>query len=126
MLSYDDLGQRPGGWKPGYPRASFCCQIRFTSSMSAIAPPDSQPPVGSLPAASSLSCAARSRCSAALYFAQGLPFGFFTIVLPVLLREAGFSLKAISALSLLHAALGAEVSVGAFPRSSRHDGAAGC
>ena len=37
----------------------------------------------------------------ALYVAQGLPFGFFTLALPVLLREAGFSLKAISALSLL-------------------------
>lgn len=37
----------------------------------------------------------------ALYTAQGLPFGFFTLALPVLLRQAGFSLKAISALSLL-------------------------
>ena len=37
----------------------------------------------------------------ALYFAQGLPFGFFTQTLPVLLRDAGLSLKAISALSLL-------------------------
>lgn len=37
----------------------------------------------------------------ALYIAQGLPFGFFTLALPVLLREAGYSLKAISALSLL-------------------------
>jgi MFS family permease len=37
----------------------------------------------------------------ALYVAQGLPFGFFTLALPVLLREAGYSLKAISALSLL-------------------------
>ena len=37
----------------------------------------------------------------ALYMAQGLPFGFFTLALPVLLRDAGFSLKAISALSLL-------------------------
>jgi MFS family permease len=37
----------------------------------------------------------------ALYIAQGLPFGFFTLALPVLLREAGFSLKAIAALSLL-------------------------
>jgi MFS family permease len=37
----------------------------------------------------------------ALYLAQGLPFGFFTLALPVLLRDAGFSLKAISALSLL-------------------------
>ena len=38
---------------------------------------------------------------AALYLAQGLPFGFFTLALPVLLRDAGLSLKAISALSLL-------------------------
>jgi MFS family permease len=37
----------------------------------------------------------------ALYLAQGLPFGFFTLALPVMLRDAGFSLKAISALSLL-------------------------
>lgn len=38
----------------------------------------------------------------ALYLAQGLPFGFFTLALPVLLRDAGYSLKAISALSLLY------------------------
>jgi len=38
----------------------------------------------------------------ALYLAQGLPFGFFTLAIPVLLREAGFSLKAISALSFLY------------------------
>jgi MFS family permease len=37
----------------------------------------------------------------ALYLAQGLPFGFFTLALPVVLRDAGFSLKAISALSLV-------------------------
>lgn len=37
----------------------------------------------------------------ALYVAQGLPFGFFTLALPVLLREAGFSLTAIAALSFL-------------------------
>lgn len=36
-----------------------------------------------------------------LYLAQGLPYGFFTQALPVLLREAGLSLKAISATSLL-------------------------
>lgn len=36
-----------------------------------------------------------------LYLAQGLPYGFFTQALPVLLRDAGFSLKAISATSLL-------------------------
>jgi MFS family permease len=38
---------------------------------------------------------------ASLYLAQGLPYGFFTQALPVLLRDAGFSLKAISATSLL-------------------------
>jgi MFS family permease len=37
----------------------------------------------------------------ALYLAQGLPFGFFTQALPVLMREQGLSLKAISATSLL-------------------------
>jgi PAT family beta-lactamase induction signal transducer AmpG len=37
----------------------------------------------------------------ALYLAQGLPYGFFTIALPAMLREAGLSLKAISAASLL-------------------------
>lgn len=37
----------------------------------------------------------------ALYLAQGLPFGFFTQALPVMLREAGYSLKVISTLSLL-------------------------
>lgn len=36
-----------------------------------------------------------------LYMAQGLPYGFFTQALPVLLRDAGLSLKAISATSLL-------------------------
>lgn len=36
-----------------------------------------------------------------LYLAQGLPYGFFTQALPVLMREAGLSLKAISATSLL-------------------------
>jgi MFS family permease len=37
----------------------------------------------------------------ALYVAQGLPFGFFTLALPVLLREAGYSLIEIGALSLV-------------------------
>lgn len=37
----------------------------------------------------------------ALYLAQGLPFGFFTQALPVLLRDAGYSLVAISASGLL-------------------------
>ncbi len=36
-----------------------------------------------------------------LYLAQGLPYGFFTQALPVVLRDAGYSLKAISATSLL-------------------------
>lgn len=38
----------------------------------------------------------------ALYLAQGLPYGFFTQALPVLLRDAGYSLKVISATSLLY------------------------
>jgi len=37
----------------------------------------------------------------ALYAAQGLPFGFFTLALPVLLRQAGWSLVAISTLQYL-------------------------
>lgn len=40
---------------------------------------------------------------AALYLAQGLPFGFFTQALPVLMRDAGYSLTAISAIGLLFA-----------------------
>lgn len=36
-----------------------------------------------------------------LYIAQGIPYGFFTQALPVLLRDAGLSLKAISLTSLL-------------------------
>lgn len=38
----------------------------------------------------------------ALYLAQGLPYGFFTLALPALLRDAGYSLKAISATSLVY------------------------
>ncbi|GGK35980.1 MFS transporter [Nocardia camponoti] len=38
-----------------------------------------------------------------LYFAQGLPYGFFTQALPVMLRESGYSLTAISASGLLFA-----------------------
>jgi len=38
---------------------------------------------------------------ASLYLAQGLPYGFFTQALPVLMREQGASLKSISATSLL-------------------------
>lgn len=37
----------------------------------------------------------------ALYAAQGLPFGFFTLALPVMLREAGWSLTAIGFLQFL-------------------------
>jgi predicted MFS family arabinose efflux permease len=36
-----------------------------------------------------------------LYLAQGLPFGFFTQALPVLLRDMGYSLTAIGATSFL-------------------------
>lgn len=38
---------------------------------------------------------------AALYVAQGLPYGFFTQALPVLMREMGYSLVRIGATSLL-------------------------
>src|SRR5262245_24981278 len=38
----------------------------------------------------------------ALYLAQGLPYGFFTLFLPATLRQSGSSLKAISALTLLY------------------------
>lgn len=38
---------------------------------------------------------------ASLYLAQGLPYGFFTQALPVLMREQGASLKSIAATSLL-------------------------
>jgi MFS family permease len=37
----------------------------------------------------------------ALYFAQGLPFGFFTIVVPAMLRQSGQSLTTISLASTL-------------------------
>jgi MFS family permease len=39
----------------------------------------------------------------ALYFAQGLPFGFFTQALPVVLRRSGYSLVAVSASGVLFA-----------------------
>lgn len=39
----------------------------------------------------------------ALYTAQGLPFGFFTLALPVLMREAGWSLTALGLLQFLAA-----------------------
>jgi MFS family permease len=38
---------------------------------------------------------------ASLYLAQGLPYGFFSLALPVLLRERGVSLSAIGLLGLL-------------------------
>ncbi|HEY0253182.1 MAG TPA: hypothetical protein VGC41_16725, partial [Kofleriaceae bacterium] len=38
-----------------------------------------------------------------LYFAQGLPFGFFSLALPVLLREQGVSLAKIGLVMLLNA-----------------------
>ena len=38
---------------------------------------------------------------ATLYFSQGLPFGFFTQALPVLMRKHGFSLREIGLASLL-------------------------
>lgn len=38
-----------------------------------------------------------------LYFAQGLPYGFFTQALPVVLRQSGYTLTEISATGLLFA-----------------------
>ena len=40
---------------------------------------------------------------ALLYFAQGLPYGFFTQALPVVLRQSGYSLTEIGATGLLFA-----------------------
>ncbi len=48
-----------------------------------------------------LSPARRATLLIGLYAAQGLPFGFFTLALPVLLREAGWSLTAIGFLQFL-------------------------
>jgi MFS transporter, PAT family, beta-lactamase induction signal transducer AmpG len=45
--------------------------------------------------------AARFAVLSALYFSQGLPFGFFTLALPVVLRAQGVDLKTIGASSLL-------------------------
>ncbi|GAB99308.1 putative major facilitator superfamily transporter [Gordonia namibiensis NBRC 108229] len=42
----------------------------------------------------------------ALYFAQGLPYGFFSQAVPVLLREEGYSLTQISVYGLLFAPWG--------------------
>jgi PAT family beta-lactamase induction signal transducer AmpG len=47
------------------------------------------------------SFAAKLGLLGALYFSQGLPFGFFTQALPVLLREQGLSLREIGLTSLL-------------------------
>ncbi len=55
----------------------------------------------------------------ALYFAQGLPYGFFSQAVPVILREEGYSLTQISVYGLLFAPWGAEVPVGAVHRSLR-------
>lgn len=38
---------------------------------------------------------------ASLYFSQGLPFGFFTLALPIVLRARGSSLEAVGAAGLL-------------------------
>lgn len=48
-----------------------------------------------------LSFSAKLGLLGALYFAQGLPFGFFTQALPVLLRKQGLSLREIGLSSLL-------------------------
>lgn len=53
------------------------------------------------PSVISLSRGRKIALLGALYLAQGLPFGFFTLALRVVLRQAGYSLTAISALSLL-------------------------
>ncbi|MDH5493396.1 MAG: MFS transporter, partial [Myxococcales bacterium] len=49
----------------------------------------------------SLSTAQKFSLLGALYFSQGLPFGFFTQALPVILRERGFSLAEIGLSSML-------------------------
>lgn len=42
-----------------------------------------------------------TRLLTSLYTAQGLPYGFFTLAVPVILREAGWSLTALNLLQLL-------------------------
>jgi hypothetical protein len=54
------------------------------------------------------STAAKLALLSGLYFSQGLPFGFFTQALPVLLRERGVSLAAIGLSSLLAIPWGAK------------------
>jgi MFS transporter, PAT family, beta-lactamase induction signal transducer AmpG len=49
------------------------------------------------------STAAKLGLLGSLYFSQGLPFGFFTQALPVMLRKQGFSLGEIGLASLLSA-----------------------
>lgn len=49
----------------------------------------------------SLPTAAKLGLIGSLYFSQGLPFGFFTQALPVLLRKQGFSLEQVGLSSLL-------------------------
>lgn len=49
----------------------------------------------------SASIAAKMGLLGSLYFSQGLPFGFFTQALPVMLRKQGFSLGEIGLASLL-------------------------
>jgi RhtX/FptX family siderophore transporter len=48
-----------------------------------------------------VSAAAKLTLLGSLYFAQGLPFGFFTQALPVMMRKSGFSLGEIGLASLL-------------------------
>jgi MFS transporter, PAT family, beta-lactamase induction signal transducer AmpG len=48
-----------------------------------------------------VSAAAKLTLLGSLYFAQGLPFGFFTQALPVMMRKSGFSLGEIGLSSLL-------------------------
>jgi RhtX/FptX family siderophore transporter len=48
-----------------------------------------------------VSAAAKLTLLGSLYFAQGLPFGFFTQALPVMMRKSGFSLGQIGLSSLL-------------------------
>lgn len=48
-----------------------------------------------------MSCPGKLLLLASLYLAQGLPFGFFTQALPVLMRERGLSLTVIGASGLL-------------------------
>src|SRR4029078_4471315 len=56
---------------------------------------------GGLAHRASMSRAQKISLLIALYFAQGLPFGFFTIALPAMLRQSGQSLKTISLVSVL-------------------------